>query len=359
MGISADAGALRIDAGAATGARPAVSVIVPVLDGEPFLAESLDSILEQTYPPAEVLVMDDASTDSTPAIAASYGERIRYVRQPVTRGIYGNANDGIALAGGDLIGVFHADDVYLPQMLEREVDWLERHPRAGAVFCCDIFVNVEGRELGRLALPNEVRGGGSLDYATVLNALLNHTNVFFRCETALVRAGAYRALGGYRDLEFKNSADLEMWLRIARHYQIGILEDHLVRYRRGHGSSSERYHRVRTEPFRFFRILDLELAADGRDVAERRALQAYEAHRAVDSVLRAVNHYILGDRSAALDVLREARLRKLGASRRVRRFRMLVLALALHALLRAPFVPAVARLFERRWHRTPTRAQTG
>src|SRR5206468_1414491 len=73
--------------------RPTVSVVVPVLDGERFLAESLESIVGQSYPPAEVIVMDDGSHDSSPEIAESYGDPVRLVRQPRTRGIYGNAND--------------------------------------------------------------------------------------------------------------------------------------------------------------------------------------------------------------------------------------------------------------------------
>src|SRR5829696_2278270 len=83
--------------------RSRVSVIVPVLNGEAFLRESLDSILGQTHAPFEVIVMDDGSSDSTPAIAQSYGPPLRYVRQPVNRGQFGNVNDGIALARGELI----------------------------------------------------------------------------------------------------------------------------------------------------------------------------------------------------------------------------------------------------------------
>ena len=267
---------------------PLVSVVVPVRNGEAHLRESLDSILEQTYPRLEVIVVDDASTDTTPAILASYGDRIRVHRQSATRGIYGNANDGIAVAQGELVGVFHADDVYLPEMVEREVAWLERHPEAGAVFCSDVFVDGEGRELGRLSLPPEVRGERPLDYRTVVNTLLTHTNVFLRCPTALVRASVYREVGCYRDDEFKNSSDMEMWLRLARSHPIGVLEEHLLLYRRGHGSSSEQYHRMRTDPFRFFRIVDLELEGGGRAVATPEALRAFEAHRAVDTVLRAV-----------------------------------------------------------------------
>jgi hypothetical protein len=239
--------------------------------------------------------------------------------------------------------------VYLPEMVEREVDWMLGWPEAAAVFCADVFVDAEGREIGRLDLPAEVRGEQPLEYATVLNALLTHTNTFLRCPSALVRASVYRELGGY-DEEFKNTADIEMWLRIVRAYPIGILEQHLLRYRRGHGSSSERYHQVRTEPFRFFRIFDLELEAGARQVATARALHAYEAHRAEDTLMRAVNYYILGERRGARAALADLRLDRLLRSGRVQRGRLLILALALHVLARAPHVAAIARLFRRRWH---------
>src|SRR5262245_40453342 len=95
--------------------RSLVSIVVPVYNGARYLRESLDSILGQTYPHTEVLVMDDASTDETPQVLASYGDRVRVHRQPWNRGIYGNANDGIALARGEYIAVYHGDDVYDPR----------------------------------------------------------------------------------------------------------------------------------------------------------------------------------------------------------------------------------------------------
>src|SRR6266446_7917265 len=76
--------------------RPLVSIIVPVFNGERYLRDSLDSILAQTYPRTEIFVMDDASTDGTREVAAAYGERVKYHRQETNRGIYGNANGGIA-----------------------------------------------------------------------------------------------------------------------------------------------------------------------------------------------------------------------------------------------------------------------
>lgn len=328
---------------------PLVTVVVPVLDGERHLRESLDSILGQGYPRLEVIVMDDGSTDATPEIVASYGDRLQYVRQPSRRGIYGNANDGIARARGDLVGVFHADDVYLPTLVEREVEWLAAHPDAGAVFCCDVFVDAEGRELGRLSLPPELRCGRPLGYATVVNALLAHKNAFLRCPTALVRASVYRELGGYRDEEFKNTSDLEMWLRIARTRPLGVLDEHLLLYRRGHGSSSERYHGARTDPDRFFTIMDLELRGPAASVARPDALRAYEAHRAQDVVMRAGSHYIAGDSASARRLLAaELRIARLLASGSVERGRLLVLAVALRVLSRLPRSSALASLLARR-----------
>jgi glycosyltransferase involved in cell wall biosynthesis len=330
---------------------PSVSIVVPVWNGERYLRESLDSILGQTYPRLEVIVVDDASTDGTQAILASYGDRIRVVRQPATRGIYGNANDGIALAQGDFVGVFHADDVYLPEMVEREVAWLLEHPGSGAVFTSAVFVDPEGREFGRKNLPAEVRGDRELDYRLVLNTLLSRKNAFLGCPTALVRADVYRELGGYRDAEFKNTSDLEMWLRIARNHSIGVIEACLIRYRKGHGSSSDRYHRLRTDQERFFTIMDLELDEEnGRAVATPDALEAYEAHRAVDTTMRAVNHYILGEQDDARAVLKGARLRTLASSPCIQRSRMMTLTLAMHVLVRLPRIPRVAQVFERRWH---------
>jgi len=331
-------------------AGSSVSVVVPVLNGARFLRECLDSILGQTYPLHEVIVMDDGSTDETPAIVASYGDRLRYVRQPETRGIYGNANDGIALATGDLIAVFHADDAYLPEIVEREVAWLERHGDAAVVFASDVFVDENGRELDELVLPREVRGSRPLDYATVFNALLTYTNCFLRTPTALVRASVYRELGAYRATELKNTAELDMWLRISHRYALGTLEERLIRRRRHSESSAGRYHRLRTDQFRFFEIMDAELADGGRSVATPEALRAYEGHRAVDSVLRAVNHYILGDRQGARQVLGEVQLGTLRAAPQVERGRMIVLTIGLRALVRLPTIRAARRLLARHWY---------
>ncbi len=332
-------------------ASPLVTIIVPVFNAERYLRESLDSILAQTYAPTEVLVMDDASTDSTPATIAAYGDRVRYHRQLHNLKMYGNWNAGIALAAGDYIAIYHADDVYDPRIVEREVAFLQRYPEAGAVFCKDIFIDPEGREVGRLSLPRELRGERPLDYPTILNALLRYKNRFLRCPSNMVRASVYQDVGGYRDAaEFGTASDLEMWLRIAQKYPIGILDEYLLRYRQGHSSSGERYNQLRTDEEYHLRIMDLYLSQGGRAVATPSALTAHEAHRAEDQLMRVISLYILGRTAEARGLLATVQWQRILASPAVQRDRLSILFLFLQALVRLPRIPALADLFREHWH---------
>jgi hypothetical protein len=254
------------------------------------------------------------------------------------------------------VAVYHGDDVYLPEIVEREVDFLCQHPEAGAVFASDVFIDRDGREFGRIELPRELRGGGPFDYPTILNCLLTYKNPFLRCPSSMVRASVYAEVGVYRDEEFKNTSDLEMWLRIARRYPIGILDEHLFRYRRGISSSSERYHHLRTEPSRLFPIMDSYLAESGLDLARPKALRGYRAHKAEDRLFVAVSNYILGRRHEMAQTLGAVRARDLAGSRTVQRTRLLVLLAALRLLVRLPRSAHAAGILYRRWHKGPGEA---
>lgn len=329
---------------------PLVSIVVPVFNGERYLRESLQSILAQTYSRIEVVVMDDASTDATPGIAESFGDRIKYRRQAQTQGIYENANAGIGECQGEFVAVYHADDIYEPTIVQREVAFLQKHREAGAVFCMDTFIDANGDVYDRLDLVQELRGERPLEFAPIFNALLTYRNIFLVCPTAMVRAAVYRQLGRYDQKRWRNTADLEMWLRIARKYPIGILEDQLLRYRHGHGSSSQRYHHLRTDEERYFAIMDHFLEDVDGDLITSRSRAAYQAHRAWDRMRRSINLYILGERNEARDVLKQVRTSHLLASPQVQRFRLAVLLWGLRLVVRLPKSRLIANLFNRRWN---------
>jgi hypothetical protein len=167
----------------------------------------------------------------------------------------------------------------------------------------------------------------------------------------MVRADVYRQIDGYRQDMFRNSSDLDCWLRIARRHPIGILEEHLIRYRHSAQQSSQRYHKMRTQPENYFLIMDHHLDEEGvRGAAEPAALAAYEAHRAEDTLLIAVNEYILGDRTAFRHALRRVRPSALLGSDAVQRGRLLILYLLLRILAPLPRIGALAELFRRHWY---------
>jgi len=341
-------------------AKPLVSIVVPAYNAAQFLREALDSLLKQTYDNTEIILLDDASTDATPDIAAEYSGAITYIRQPNNIGIYDNVNVGIVRARGDFIATYHADDIYLPTIVERQVSYLNAHAEVGAVFCLDIFIDAEGIEYARLALPPEVRGEKPLDYQTIFNAMLTYKNRFLVSPTMMVRASVHHDVGLYDQAQYRNTSDLEMWLRIARRYPIAILESHLMKYRHFHGSSSQRYHRLRTEPENFFRILDACFAKGDRALATPRSLANYEAHRSQDRLMNAISCYIKGQMSEGQRAMRDVQLGAILRASQVDKWRLLVLATAMWLLLRMPRIETLAKLMHERWHvkRRPRRASS-
>jgi glycosyltransferase involved in cell wall biosynthesis len=123
-----------------TGRGPRVSVIMPFFNLERFIEESIDSVLAQTYPDWELLLIDDGSTDGSPAIARRYAglhpERIRYLSHEggANRGASASRNLGIREARGEYIALLDADDTWVPRKLEEQVAILDAHPDVGSLY---------------------------------------------------------------------------------------------------------------------------------------------------------------------------------------------------------------------------------
>ncbi len=111
---------------------PSVSVIVPAYNCGRYLGEALDSVLDQTLPPREVIVVDDGSTDDTPQRCAAYGDPVRYVRQE-NRGVSAARNAALDIVTGEYVALLDADDVCAPDRLARQAAALSANP--GAVAC--------------------------------------------------------------------------------------------------------------------------------------------------------------------------------------------------------------------------------
>jgi len=128
--------------------QPLISVIIPAYNARTFISAAVESVLAQTHPAVEVIVVDDGSTDRTLDALAAFQGRIRSLRQP-NRGPAAARNAGLALAGGEYVMFLDADDWILPDKLRRQVACLAGSPAVGWVFCDVVYVDRSGRHLFR------------------------------------------------------------------------------------------------------------------------------------------------------------------------------------------------------------------
>jgi glycosyltransferase involved in cell wall biosynthesis len=313
---------------------PLVSIVVPAYNAERFLGQALASVCSQSHSAIEVIVCDDASTDSTRAVATGTGDdRVRYLRNDNTLGGYGAMNRGVRESRGEYVAIYHADDVYDARIVERELAFLLEHPTAGAVFCLDRFIDETGHEYGRLELPPALARVESFDTALLAESLLRYKNTFLRTPSLMFRRAAFDAVGGFDQERFGIAADLDMWARLSVEWRIGIVHEYLMGYRHYKAQWSKQYERMRTEPEMYFAAMDRHLSRPGiRSLVSAEALTCYRVWRVQDEAERAANAYVLGDRQKAVALLNSSLVRPLlRSSRRVQVARVL----ALRTLVRA------------------------
>ncbi len=286
--------------------QPLVSVCVSAYNVERYLREAVDSILAQTYGELEIILVDNGSVDGTFDVAESiHDERFRCFRLPENIGGYQAMNMVARMARGDLVAIYHSDDVYEPTIVEKEVAYLGSHPAAGAVFTMCHFIDEEGAIYDGLDLLPELAGREYVSYEDVFPSMLRHGNVMFPCPTFMVRREVLLDVGPFDADRWDIAADQEMWLRLTRRHPVGILSERLLRYRQTPHQWSRRWKRLRTEPDRALEVMELYLDKDNwRARLPRAELVELRYLRCDDETTRAANAVILGETAAARKLLK-------------------------------------------------------
>src|ERR1043165_285078 len=124
--------------------NPTISVVMPVYNGENYLRSAIESVLSQTFQDFEVIVVDDGSKDSTPAIAQSYADRVRYVRQE-NAGVAAAVNHGISLARGRYFAWLSHDDLYAPDKLSAPLRTMQNIDGPGVCYTDIKLIDSEGK----------------------------------------------------------------------------------------------------------------------------------------------------------------------------------------------------------------------
>ena len=207
-----------------------VTVIIPAFNAERYIRETLESVMAQTYPDVEVVVVDDGSRDRTAEIARSFGNRVRYLYQDNSGGCGKPRNEGMKAASGDVFVFLDSDDLMVPDRIAREVDVLRRHPGVGMVF--SNYQDFEGDRIyegghfescpilsGRLGtLPPGARQ--TILLPSESTELLLTEN--FGSSSPMVRRDAVECVGPF-DETLRASEDFEFQYRVASHYCIALI----------------------------------------------------------------------------------------------------------------------------------------
>jgi glycosyltransferase involved in cell wall biosynthesis len=237
--------------------NPTVSVVIKAYNHADYVHQSIESVLTQSFQDFEIVVTDDASTDATPDVIASFTDpRIRFERFERNRGISAAMNATVARARGEYVAILNSDDFALPGRLEMQVAFLRAHPEIAAVFGRPRGVGEHGEAAagydGTFAVPF---AGGRATRQAWLRHFFFHGNCLC-APTAMIRRSALET--GHYDPRLTNLQDLDRWIQLLEHHEIHVLPDELTAFRVRAGKrnmSAGRRDTVLRSVFETFQIL--------------------------------------------------------------------------------------------------------
>lgn len=207
---------------------PKISVLLPVFNGERYLKECIASILGQSMQDFELIIGDNCSTDLSSKIIADFSDpRIRYCHRDSNLGLFANLNQLVRDTRSPLLRILCHDDLLEPNCLKEEVEFAEKHSEVGMFFCKTIRIDENGSEIGKCIL------GDLPDTISSLECLQHF--FYYGCipgnlSTVCVRKESFDEMGIFSE-SYRVAGDYEMWSRICREKNLGVIHKHLVRLR--------------------------------------------------------------------------------------------------------------------------------
>ncbi|WP_419661408.1 glycosyl transferase, family II [Desulfosarcina variabilis str. Montpellier] len=201
---------------------PLVSVIMPTFNRAWSLKKAIDSVLSQEYANLETIVVDDGSTDDTPALLSSYGTRIRVIRQ-ANQGVSAARNAGIRAAQGELITLLDSDDAWLPGKVQAQVDFFDAHPENLICQTEEIWIR-HGRRVNPKRHHKKHRG---MIFERCLPLCLISPSAVMMRRRLLDEVGLF-------DEQLPACEDYDLWLRITFKYPVALIDEPLIVKHGGH-----------------------------------------------------------------------------------------------------------------------------
>jgi glycosyltransferase involved in cell wall biosynthesis len=208
-----------------------VSVVIPTYNYGRFIVDAIRSVLDQTLPPSETIVVDDGSRDQTAAVVEAFGDRVRYIRQD-NAGVGAARNRGVNESAGELVAFLDADDTWEPTNLEKQVARFETDEELGLVHCGMREFDSETGETTRFYLD------GAEDGVADNLLLWEGPTIIGPGGAVTVSRKAFDRVGGF-DTRMKVGEDWDFCYRVARLFKIGFVAEPLVNYRK-HNAAAHR-----------------------------------------------------------------------------------------------------------------------
>ncbi|MBR9888858.1 MAG: glycosyltransferase [Oceanospirillales bacterium] len=207
---------------------PLVSVIIPVYNGAEYLGESLGSILAQTYPNIEIIIIDDSSQDNSVALIESMSANITVIVNPNNIGVSASRNKGMHAANGKYIAFMDADDVSVPHRIESQVDFLEKNSEYGLISSTyETFEEL--LQTGRKSLKKLPSDPDFIAARLLFQCVIC-------CPASMLRTDLILKHDLYFNESLSVCEDWDLWYRISQVTRVSNIEDVLLYYRK-HGSN--------------------------------------------------------------------------------------------------------------------------
>lgn len=238
-----------------------VVVCIPCYNGESTIARTLDTIVGQDQPLFKIKIFDNISTDRTVEIVKSYVQKYPNIELHINEknlGAEGNFTRCIQAAEGDYCAIMHADDLYEPGFISQAIKAMETVPGSVASFCGAYEVNQDEAITGERFYPSEISNEelSVLDEKKLTSLIFKYGN-FITCPSVVVKSDAYKnQIQNWNGQQYKTSADLDVWVRLAKIGKIIGIKKKLIRYRVADASYSFRIAKKRTTRHDLFLVLD-------------------------------------------------------------------------------------------------------
>jgi len=200
-----------------------ISVIIPTYNRAVDIEQAIQSVLGQTYPPHEIIVVDDHSSDDTAEVLESYADKIIIINNKENRGVSYSRNMGIKAATGDWVAFLDSDDRWDKDKLNAQKNYHENNPELQISQCDEIWIR-NGVRVNPMAKHAKV--GGWIFEACIPRCIVSPSAV-------IIHKDIFQDVGLF-DPELMACEDYDLWLRIAPFYQIGYLDEKLVTRYGGH-----------------------------------------------------------------------------------------------------------------------------